>query len=170
MENTNIKENNLNSTMNLSGKYLTFQLINETYGIDIKNVKEIIQMQKVTPIPNSYNFIRGIINLRGSIVPVIELKKKFNLAVEEDTEKTAIIVMKIMLKEGLFQTIGIVIDEVKEVVDISSSDIEPPPDIGININNNFIAGIYKHGKGVIILLDIIKIFTEDEKYKLINIE
>ncbi|MBD3320215.1 MAG: chemotaxis protein CheW, partial [Chitinivibrionales bacterium] len=100
----------------LAGKYLTFKLGNEEYGLEILKVQEIIQMQKITRVPKAPDFVRGVINLRGKVIPVIELRTKFFMEPNEDTDKTCIIVVQVISK-GNPVTMGIIIDEVKEVLD-----------------------------------------------------
>lgn len=146
---------------NLAGKYLTFILEEEEYGVEILKVQEIIQMQKVTPVPGSSEFIRGVINLRGKVIPVVELRKKFQMNIVEDTEKTAIIVMLIR-KGEISMTMGIIIDNVKEVLDVASDSIEETPDLGGRANTDFIMGMCKAGGNVKILLDIEKVLSSTE--------
>jgi purine-binding chemotaxis protein CheW len=145
----------------LAGKYLTFKLADEEYGLEILKVQEIIQMQAVTKVPRTPDYVRGVINLRGKVIPVIELRKKFNLQTFEDTEKTCIIVVQI---HSLTSTIvmGIIIDEVKEVLNIKSENIEETPAFGATIETDFILGMGKIGNSVKILLDIDKILSSEE--------
>lgn len=145
----------------LSGKYLTFILGKEEYGLEILKVQEIIQMQKVTRVPKSPEFVRGVINLRGKVIPVIELRKKFNMPLREDTDRTCIIVVLIESK-GQSLTMGIIIDEVKEVLDIGPGEIEEPPSFGDEVHTEFIMGIGKIGESVKMLLDIDRVLTETQ--------
>lgn len=145
----------------LAGKYLTFVLGNEEYGLEILKVQEIIQMQKVTKVPRAPAFVRGVINLRGKVIPVIELRAKFSMPPQEDTQKTCIIVVKISLR-GHDVTMGIIIDEVKEVLDIAAVDIEETPSFGADVSTEFIMGIGKIGENVKMLLDIDKIVSPAE--------
>lgn len=153
----------------LAGKYLSFLLADEYYAVEILKVQEIIQLQKVTSVPGAPNFIRGIINLRGKIIPIIELKRKFNMKISADTEKTAIIVMKINYANEESIIMGVIIDEVKEVIDVVADSIEETPTLG-KIDTNFIMGICKHENGVKILLDIAKILSTEELNNLSKIE
>lgn len=137
----------------LAGKYLTFALGREEYGLAILKVQEIIQMQGVTRIPRIPDYVRGVINLRGKVIPVIELRKKFGLEATTDTEKTCIIVVQVNGGANLV-TMGLIIDEVKEVLDISADNIEDTPNFGLSINTEFIKGIGKIGDRVKMLLDI----------------
>ncbi len=145
----------------LAGKYLTFLLGDEEYGIEILKAPEIIQMQKVTKVPKAPDFVRGVINLRGKVIPVVELRNKFGMEDQEDTDKTCIIVVRIESGSQVI-TMGIIIDEVKEVLDIASKEIEETPSFGASIEAEFIMGIGKVGDSVKMLLDIGKVLSEGE--------
>jgi purine-binding chemotaxis protein CheW len=147
--------------LQLAGKYLTFRLAEEEYGLEILKVQEIIQMQAVTKVPRTPDYVRGVINLRGRVIPVIDLRKKFGLAAVTDTEKTCIIVVQIAHGDGKV-TMGIIIDEVKEVLDIKAEHIEETPSFGSSINTEFILGMGKIGQSVKILLDIDKVMSARE--------
>ena len=142
----------------LAGKYLTFNLSQETYGIEIIKVQEIIGMMNVTKFPKTPDFIRGVINLRGKVIPVIDIRKKFCLEDIEDTEKTCIVVVQVEMENEVFCE-GIIVDEVSEVVDIESSNIELPPSFELEEEREFIKGIGKIEDKVIILLDVSKIIS-----------
>ena len=145
----------------LAGKYLTFRLGDEEYGLEILKVQEIIRMQKVTKVPRAPGFVRGVINLRGKVIPVVELRSKFGMEHSDDTERTCIIVVKVE-SEGVSVTMGIIIDEVKEVLDIKAESIEETPSFGASIDTAFIMGIGKIGDNVKMLLDIEKVLTTAE--------
>jgi len=147
----------------LAGKYLTFKLAEEEYGLEILKVQEIIQMQAVTKVPRTPDYVRGVINLRGKVIPVVDLRRKFGLDSVKDTEKTCIIVVQIAHQEGKV-VMGIIIDEVKEVLDIKAENIEETPSFGASVNTEFILGIGKIGTSVKMLLSIDKVlsFTEIE--------
>ena len=147
--------------LRLAGKYLTFQLGGEEYGVEILKVQEIIQMQKVTPVPGAPSFIRGVINLRGKVIPVVELRKKFSMPAADDTEKTVIIVMLIE-KGDAEMTMGIIIDDVREVMDVAADSIEKTPALGSKVDTGFIMGICKAKGGVKMLLDIDKVLTDSD--------
>lgn len=153
----------------LSGKYLTFYLANEEYAVEILKVQEIIQMQAVTKVPKVPPFVRGIINLRGKVIPIIELRIKFGMEPVEDTDKTAIVVFKIH-KAETHVTMGIIIDDVKEVADLAPESIEHPPRFGQEIDTEFIMAISKSESNVKILLDIDKILTDGEVSALSHME
>jgi purine-binding chemotaxis protein CheW len=149
----------------LAGKYLTFQLAEEEYGLEILKVQEIIQMQAVTKVPRTPSYVRGVINLRGKVIPVVDLRKKFGLETVKDTEKTCIIVVQITQTDSHSDghvVMGIIIDEVKEVLDIKAENIEETPSFGSTIDTDFILGMGKIGASVKILLDIDKVMTARE--------
>lgn len=146
----------------LEGKYLTFKLADEEYGLEILKVQEIIQMQAVTRVPRTPEYVRGVINLRGKVIPVIELRKKFGFPLLEDTEKTCIIVVQIASSGENPIVMGIIIDEVREVLDIKAENIEETPSFGASINTDFILGMGKMNGNVKILLDIDKVLSVQE--------
>lgn len=143
------------------GKYLTFILEQEHYGLEILAVQEIIGMMAVTRVPRTPDYMRGVINLRGKVIPLIDLRVKFGLSATEDTKKTCIIVLQIT-RGGQKTTLGIVVDEVSEVVDIPQKNVQPPPEIGVNIDTRVIIGLGKVEQKVILLLDIDRVFTIEE--------
>jgi purine-binding chemotaxis protein CheW len=149
----------------LAGKYLTFKLAEEEYGIEILKVQEIIQMQDVTRVPRTPDFVRGVINLRGKVIPIIELRKKFSMEVTEDTDKTCIIIVKIGDDET-GTILGIIIDEVSEVLDIAAKDIQEAPSFGNDVNTEFILGIGTIEGKVKMLLDIDKVLSSQEMNEL----
>ena len=138
------------------GKYLTFSLAGEEYGIGILKVREIIGMMTVTPVPQTPEFVKGVINLRGKVIPVIDLRLRFGLAVTAYTERTCIIVVEIQGETGALP-MGIVVDAVSEVLNIRGADIENTPTFGVKLNTDFILGMAKTDGGVKILLDIDKV-------------
>ena len=150
-------ETAVDSNLAQAGKYLTFALGKEEYGVEILMVMEIIGIMEITAVPQVPEYVKGVINLRGKVIPVISLRRKFGMEEKDYTDETCIIVIK--LGEIL---IGIVIDKVQEVLDIEQKNIEPPPSSGITKNTNFILGIGKVGDTVKILLNIDKILLEDE--------
>ncbi len=145
----------------LAGKYLTFLLGEEEYGLEILKVQEIIQMQKVTKVPKAPDFVRGVINLRGKVIPVVELRNKFGMETVEDTKKTCIIVVLIQAGDNAI-IMGISIDEVKEVLDVDSGEIEETPSFGASNETDFIMGVGKVGETVKMLLDIDKVLSATE--------
>ena len=143
------------------GKYLTFSLAGEEYGIGILKVKEIIGMMTITIVPQTPDYIKGVINLRGKVIPVIDLRAKFSIAQAEYTERTCIIVVEISAK-GRTILMGIVVDSVSEVLNIKSADIEETPAFGTKLNTEFILGLAKVGGGIKILLDIDSVLSVEE--------
>lgn|SRR5574344_108645 len=139
-------------------KLLTFSLGNEAYGISILKVKELIGMMDITPVPQTPEFIKGVINLRGKIIPVMDLRTKFGMDAKEYNERTCIMVVDVLIK-GIKKLLGVVVDTVSEVVTISADQIEPPPEYGKTAENNSILGIGKIKDKVVIILDIDKIFV-----------
>src|SRR5574344_125089 len=150
-------------------KLLTFSLGNEGYGVSILKVKEIIGMLDITPVPKTPEFIKGVINLRGKIIPVMDLRLKFGMEEKEYNERTCSIVVEVTIN-GNQRLLGVVVDMVSEVVTISSEQIEPPPEYGNNNTNNFILGIGKIKDRVVIILDIDKIFLCEEVLKMLDNE
>ncbi len=144
------------------GKYLTFTLKGEEYGISILKVKKIIGMMPVTSIPRTSDFVKGVINLRGKVIPVVDLRLKFVMESIPDTYRTCIIVVEIDLESGIV-LIGIVVDTVSEVLNIKEEDIEGSPEFGTKLDTNYILGMAKMKGGVKMLLDISKILSSEEK-------
>lgn len=142
-------------------KYLTFTLGNEEYGVEILKVREIIGLLDITPVPHTPEFIKGVINLRGKVIPVIDLRLKFGLEPKEYDERTCIIVVEVSTEAGPVM-MGIVVDSVSEVLNISTSNIEPAPKFGTNIDTRFILGMAKTKDRVKILLDINRVLTREE--------
>lgn len=152
----------LTATDQLAGKYMTFKLAVEEYGLQILKVREIIGLMDITRVPKTDEAIRGVINLRGKVIPVIDLRLKFGMPQVEATEQTVIIVVQLEF-QGRELTMGIIVDEVLEVMDIAGAQIEPPPSFGSSaVRTDFILGVGKAEKRVIFLLDIDKVLTSDE--------
>lgn len=140
------------------GKYITFTLAGEDYGLYILSVKEIIGMMSITRVPRTPDFVRGVINLRGKVHPVIDLRKRFGLNEREDDARTPIIIVEISHKSSS-HFLGIVVDSVSEVVTLDETMIEDTPTFGFDLDTDFILGIAKINKKVVTLLDIDKILT-----------
>lgn len=141
-----------------AGKYLTFRLDAEEYGLEILKVREIIGLMEITKVPRTPHYIRGVINLRGKVIPVLDLRSKFGMEVLADTEETCIIVVDVTNEEGSI-LMGILVDAVSEVLDIQENEIENPPTFGAEVDTRFILGIGKVKNSVKILLDIDKVLT-----------
>jgi len=140
------------------GKYLTFALGAEEYGLEILKVREIIGYIDVTAVPQTPSHVKGVINLRGQVIPVVDLRAKFGMATTDVTDETCIIVVEITQNSRKFNT-GIVVDRVQEVLDISGQDIEEAPQFGASVDTNFILGMGKIGDKVKILLDIDRVLA-----------
>ena len=143
------------------GKYLTFTLAAEDYGLEILKVREIIGMMDITAVPQTPEYVKGVINLRGRVIPVIDLRLKFGLEEAEYGERTCIIVVEVQSQVGSVQ-MGVVVDSVSEVLNINGDDIEPPPSFGARLKSQYILGIAKAKGTIKILLDIDKVLTGEE--------
>jgi purine-binding chemotaxis protein CheW len=139
---------------NLAGKYLTFTLHQESYGIDVLKVREIIRLTDITAVPQMPAYVRGVINLRGKIIPVMDLRLRFDFDGAESTEQTCIVVVLVKLPDGKSAQMGLVVDGVEEVVNIAAADIEETPDFGAQIATDYIVGMAKLKGCVKTLLDI----------------
>ena len=147
----------------LAGKYLTFKLGEETYGIEILKIQEIIGILNITHVPNAPHYIRGVFNLRGKVIPVVDLRLKFDMVAQGDTERTCIVVVQVdsvTLESGGNSVImGVLVDEVSEVATIAEGQIEPPPSFGSSIDSSFILGMGKLSEHVAILLDVDRVLA-----------
>ena len=143
------------------GKYLTFSMAEEEYGIGILKIKEIIGMMPVTTVPQTPEFVKGVINLRGKVIPVVDLRLRFGMESIDYTERTCIIVVEIIGQSGIV-LIGIVVDAVSEVLNIKGEDIEETPTFGAKLNTDYISGMAKIEGGVKILLDIDSVLSREE--------
>ncbi len=141
------------------GKYLTFQLGNEEYGLEILKVREIIGYVDVTNTPQTPRYVKGVINLRGQVIPVIDLRIKFGMESIDQNEETCIIVVEISIDDNETVSTGIIVDRVQEVLDINGEAIEPAPEFGNQVDTDFIRGMGKVGNAVKILLDIDKVLN-----------
>lgn len=155
------KEDNDTAVDLRAGKYLTFRLAAEEYGLEILKVREIIGLMNITQVPRTPDYIRGVINLRGKVIPVLDLRNKFGMGITEDTEETCIIVVEVNL-ENESVMMGTVVDAVSEVLDIQESEIENAPAFGIDVDTKFILGIGKVKDEVKILLDIDEVLTSQD--------
>ncbi len=139
------------------GKFLTFVLGSEEYGIEILRVREIIKLMDITTVPQTPDYMKGVINLRGKVIPVIDLRLKFSMPEEEHTKETCVIVAEVNNT-----SIGIIVDSVSEVLDIKSGEIEETPGFGKGIDTDFIMGLGKAKDKIIILLDIERVLSSEE--------
>ena len=149
------------SSERLAGKYLTFRLASEIYGLEILKVQEIIGILPITQVPRTPGYVRGVINLRGKVIPVVELRKKFDMDTVEDNERTCIIVVQVAGLDG-DMTMAILVDEVSEVVDIAADQIEQTPSFGTSVSTDYILAMGKIGENVVILLDVNKVLSINE--------
>lgn len=143
------------------GQYLTFVIGEERYGIAVLKVREIMEYTPITPVPGTPQWIRGVANVRGNVVPIIDLARKFNLQMNPVTMRTCIIIVEIEV-DGVKTGIGLVADAVSQVVDLREEDIEPSPEFGTPVHVDFLVGMGKAKEGFILLLDIDYVITTDE--------
>ena len=152
----------LSSVPAAAGQYLTFVLGGEMYALGIFNIKEIIDYGNLTYVPMMPAFVRGVINLRGSVVPVVDLLARFGKGSTQIAKRTGIVIVETIDGSGRQQDIGIIVDAVNEVVEIAQSDIEPPPSFGAGIRPDFISGMAKRNGRFVILLDINRVLSIEE--------
>ena len=144
-----------------AGKYLTFKLAEEDYGISLLKVREIIGMMPITSVPRTPDFIKGVINLRGKVIPVTDLRRRFEMPEIDYTDRTCIIVVEIQTTESTIQ-MGIVVDAVTEVLPVREEEIEPAPEFGASVNTRYILGMANMEGAVKILLDIDRVLSSEE--------
>jgi len=158
---TNPEVNDLSEELSPEIQILTFVLGEEEYGVNIVEVKEIIEYAPMTKIPSAPVYLRGVMNLRGSVVPVIDLATKFGFPESKVTKRTCIVIAEVD-HEGKKELMGLIVDRVNQVMDILPDDIEPPPAFGTSIQSNFIRGLAKRDKTFIIILAVDKILSLEE--------
>lgn len=141
--------------------YLTFHIDSEWYAIEVLNIEEVLEYQHITRVPKMPEFMRGVINVRGNVVPVVDLRYKFGLTVTEPSVDTSIIVLEVNFAGDTIR-IGTIADSVEEVVEISAEQIEPTPKIGTKLDTDFIEGIGKINERFVVILDTDKIFTTQD--------
>ena len=149
------------STITETRQYLTFKLADEVFAVDVAKVREILEFNSITKVPQTPEFMRGVINLRGSVVPVMDLRLKFGMPETERTVDSCIIVVEIEY-EGETLVLGALADSVQEVFELEPERIEPAPRIGTRLNADFIRGMGRHGEKFIIILDIDRVFGVEE--------
>jgi purine-binding chemotaxis protein CheW len=145
----------------MQNQLVVFSIGNEFYGVDVDAVESIIKMQEITRLPHAPEFVEGITNLRGAVVPILDLRKRFGLEAVEATRDT-----RIMIVNMNSTNVGMVVDSVTQVVRISAESIDPPPQMAMTVNSAFIKGIAKLDEMLIILLDLKKVLTVDEYERL----
>lgn len=151
-----------------SGKYLTFRLMDELYGISVGAILQIIAIPQITPIPKTPAFVKGVINLRGKIIPVIDLRLRFELEQTSYDERTSIIIIRTNVNESEIY-IGIIVDTVLEVLDIDNGQIEEKPSFGVKLDTDYILGMAKVKSKVVTLLDIENVLTREELVQLTKV-
>lgn len=144
-----------------AGKYLTFRLGPEEFGVRVDKVREIMGVQEITAVPQTPDYLKGVINLRGKVIPVVDLRLKFGLPPEDYTQRTCIVVVQVAGESGAIQ-VGLVVDSVSEVVNLAAADIENTPDFGEKLSTPFILGMAKLKGKVKILLDIDRVVSAGE--------
>ena len=149
--------------------YLTFTLDEEQYAVDVRKVKEVLEYTRITRVPRTKEYMRGVINLRGSVVPVVDLRMKFGLSETEQTISTSIIVAEIEMSNETV-VVGSLADSVQEVINMDTEQIESTPRMGSKINTEFIKGIGKHGGRFILVLDFDRIFSAAELAEVVEKE
>ncbi|MCL2063365.1 MAG: chemotaxis protein CheW [Candidatus Cloacimonetes bacterium] len=148
-------------TAEFEGKYLTFNLLEEFYGVSVGSILQIIAIPDITKIPQTPAFVKGVINLRGRIIPVVDLRLKFLLEEQVYDDRTSVIIIKMKL-DGREIFIGVIVDKVNEVIDINKNEIESSPSFGVDLDTQFILAMAKVKNKVVSLLDIGKILTNKE--------
>uniref|UniRef100_A0A7C4RN39 Chemotaxis protein CheW n=1 Tax=Desulfatirhabdium butyrativorans TaxID=340467 RepID=A0A7C4RN39_9BACT len=144
-----------------SAQYLTFKLEEEIFAVDVANVREILDFTPATKVPGTPEFMRGVINVRGNVVPIVDMRLKFGLSKTEKTVDTCIVVMEISVDEDKI-VLGALVDSVQEVFEMEASQIEPPPRMGTRWKTEYIKGIGKRNDNLIIILDIDRVFSSNE--------
>ena len=145
----------------LAGKYLTFKLDVEEFGLEILKVQEIIKMMDITRVPRTPPYVRGVINLRGKVIPVVDLRLKFAMEARNNTDKTCVIVVAVR-RGGGSVVMGIIVDEVSEVLDVAGASIEPAPEFGGAVDTSFILGMGKIGERVVTLMDVDRVLSGED--------
>lgn len=141
--------------------YLTFKIGDEEFGAHVSKVLNILELQKITKIPKAPDYLKGVINLRGMVLPVIDTRVKFNMTPTEFTDDTCITVMDLKVNDEVIH-VGALVDSVVAVLEIDEDQIKPPPSIGNNYSSEFITGIVETGDNFIMILDLVKLFTSNE--------
>jgi len=143
------------------GKYLTFGLGDEVYGLEILKVQEIIGLMRVTRVPGLPEVIRGVVNLRGKVIPVVDLRRKFGMDAKADTERTCIVVVRVR-REGQEVTVGLIVDDVREVLAIAENQLEPVPRFSKDVETSYLLGMAKISPRVVMLLDVDQVLSSTE--------
>ncbi|MEW6321014.1 MAG: chemotaxis protein CheW [Acidobacteriota bacterium] len=144
----------------MTAKYLTFTIDDETYAVPVLKVREIIKLLAITPVPQTPPHVRGVVNLRGKVIPVVDLRLKFGFDGRDLTDRTCIVVVDVALPAGAL-LMGVVVDAVSEVLSISAGEVEPTPEFGDRVDTGFITGIAKSRGRIIMLLDLDRVLSAD---------
>jgi purine-binding chemotaxis protein CheW len=155
-----------NPTVSLVGKYLTVVLDSEAYGIAALKVREIIRLQKITPVPQMPDYVKGVINLRGRVIPVVDLRVKFAVKAEF-TERTCIVVVQVRLPSEQVVQMGLIVDSVEEVANLAATDIEPTPEFGTKVDTAYLLGMAKVKGQVKTLLDIDRVVGVEDLARIV---
>lgn len=147
------------------GQYLTFQLMSEQYGVAIETVREINQFGEITPVPKTPDYVKGVMNLRGKIIPVVNLRLKFGMEPQTTTRDTCIIVIDTEIGQ-----VGMIVDSVREVMDLTEAQIEPSPMLGNQNAMSFVKGLGKVDNTVVILVDVVSAFSVDQMAQISNLQ
>lgn len=147
-----------------NNQYLTFRLDAETFAMNVAEVKEILDFTEVTKVPQTPDYMRGVINLRGSVVPVMDLRLRFGMSPTEKTVNSCVIVVELSQRDGM--VIGVLADAVQEVLDLEADQIEPAPRMGTRLEQDFILGMGRHNGQFIMILDVDRIFSFEESFSL----
>lgn len=142
-------------------QYLTFKLGEDVFALDVEKVREVLDYTSITRIPRTPEFMRGVINLRGSVVPVVDLRLAFGMPATEKTVNTCIVVTEVSM-EGENVVLGALADSVEEVIDLEPDQIQPGPKLGTSVNTDFVRGMGRRESGFIVILDIDRVFAEDQ--------
>jgi len=145
-----------------AGKYLTFELAEEHYGLEILRVQEIVGLLPVTRVPRMPEFVAGVVNLRGRIIPVVDLRMSFGLAPANELERTCIVVVRVQHESGSASVMGAIVDEVSDVIALTAEQIEPTPEFGAVVDTSFIKGVGRSEDRVVLLLDIDRVWSGSE--------
>jgi len=141
--------------------YLSFQIGTEIFAADVANVINILEMAKITKVPKSPNYMKGVINLRGSVLPVVDTRLKFGLAETEYTTNTCILVLEVISRNETIR-LGAIVDSVQEVLEIGSDEIMPPPNLGTKFKTDILVGMAKKDENFIMIMDVNNVFADDE--------
>lgn len=149
-----------NEDIQITNSYLTFQLHNERFAVHVSKVLNILELIPITKVPKSADYLKGVINLRGSVLGVMDIKMKFNFPITEYTKKTSILVLQVLIDDEIAE-VGAIVDSVHDVIEIDEKKIQPPLSVGIKFKSEFVTGIIKHNDLFIMVLDIDKLFNHE---------